>query len=215
MSEPSIRERLIGCWRLVGYDVTAAEGGESDRPLGNDPLGTILYTPDGYMSAQLAKQGPCDGDQQPDAYAIAYSGSYAVNEQAGTVDHQLLNIGSGGSLHQDVVRDGVAGVEHDTGDHMISVAARMFGVRVSSLESNGSVHNVNEDGKPGAGHLLIRVAVKELSPAFLVFSRTKHGADRISKKLERLGHDVDVIHGDRSQSQRTAALKGFSEGAQP
>ena len=47
---------------------------------------------------------------------------------------------------------------------------------------------------------------------FLVFSRTKHGADRISKKLERLGHDVDVIHGDRSQSQRTAALKGFSNG---
>ena len=42
------------------------------------------------MSAQLAKQGPYDdGDQQPDAYAIAYSGSYAVNEQAGTVDHQL------------------------------------------------------------------------------------------------------------------------------
>jgi ATP-dependent RNA helicase RhlE len=45
-----------------------------------------------------------------------------------------------------------------------------------------------------------------------VFSRTKHGADRISKKLERLGHDVDVIHGDRSQSQRTAALKGFAGG---
>jgi ATP-dependent RNA helicase RhlE len=47
---------------------------------------------------------------------------------------------------------------------------------------------------------------------FLVFSRTKHGADRISKKLERLGHDADVIHGDRSQSQRTAALKGFQNG---
>src|ERR1035441_7834035 len=47
---------------------------------------------------------------------------------------------------------------------------------------------------------------------FLVFSRTKHGADRISKKREGLGHDVDVIHGDRSQSQRTAALKGFAGG---
>jgi ATP-dependent RNA helicase RhlE len=47
---------------------------------------------------------------------------------------------------------------------------------------------------------------------FLVFSRTKHGADRISKKLEKLGHDADVIHGDRSQSQRTAALKGFQNG---
>jgi ATP-dependent RNA helicase RhlE len=54
--------------------------------------------------------------------------------------------------------------------------------------------------------------LREETGTFLVFSRTKHGADRISKKLERLGHDVDVIHGDRSQSQRTAALKGFAGG---
>ncbi len=54
--------------------------------------------------------------------------------------------------------------------------------------------------------------LKEHEGTYLVFSRTKHGADRISKKLERLGHDVAVIHGDRSQSQRTAALKGFTAG---
>ena len=54
--------------------------------------------------------------------------------------------------------------------------------------------------------------LKEEEGTYLVFSRTKHGADRISKKLERLGHDVGVIHGDRSQSQRTAALKGFTTG---
>jgi ATP-dependent RNA helicase RhlE len=59
---------------------------------------------------------------------------------------------------------------------------------------------------------LLDQMLKEEAGTFLVFSRTKHGADRISKKLERLGHDVDVIHGDRSQSQRTAALKGFSTG---
>ena len=59
---------------------------------------------------------------------------------------------------------------------------------------------------------LLDQMLKAETGTFLVFSRTKHGADRISKKLERLGHDVDVIHGDRSQSQRTAALKGFSSG---
>jgi putative glutamine amidotransferase len=37
--------------------------------------------------------------------------------------HQLLNIGTGGSLHQDVVRDGVAGVDHDTSDHVIKTQA--------------------------------------------------------------------------------------------
>jgi len=47
---------------------------------------------------------------------------------------------------------------------------------------------------------------------FLVFSRTKHGADRIARRLEKNGHDVTVIHGDRSQSQRTSALASFSSG---
>ena len=39
--------------------------------------------------------------------------------------------------------------------------------------------------------------------SYLVFCRTKHGADRIGKKLDKLGHKIEVIHGDRSQSQRT------------
>ena len=69
-------------------------------------------------------------------------------------------------------------------------------------------YSVMQDQKLG----LLDQMLKEEIGTFLVFSRTKHGADRISKKLERLGHDVDVIHGDRSQSQRTAALKGFSTG---
>jgi hypothetical protein len=84
---PGIREQLIGGWRLVSY-AERPPGGEATHPLGDNPLGAILYTPDGYMSAQLARPGPYD-DEQPDAYAIAYSGSYAVNEQAGTVDHQV------------------------------------------------------------------------------------------------------------------------------
>ena len=70
------------------------------------------------------------------------------------------------------------------------------------------VYTVMQDQKLG----LLDQMLRQEEGTFLVFSRTKHGADRISKKLERLGHDVDVIHGDRSQSQRTAALKGFSTG---
>jgi ATP-dependent RNA helicase RhlE len=46
----------------------------------------------------------------------------------------------------------------------------------------------------------------------LVFSRTKRGTDRIAKALTRLGINAAVIHGDRSQSQRTAALAGFQQG---
>ncbi len=54
--------------------------------------------------------------------------------------------------------------------------------------------------------------LNEEEGTYLVFSRTKHGADRIAKKLEKLGHSVEVIHGDRSQGQRSAALKSFATG---
>jgi hypothetical protein len=89
MAEPNIRERLVGCWRLVEFSVTAADGGAAEYPLGTSPLGTILYTPDGYMSAQLARPGPYADDQQPDAYAIAYSGPFDVDEQTRTVAHHV------------------------------------------------------------------------------------------------------------------------------
>lgn len=46
----------------------------------------------------------------------------------------------------------------------------------------------------------------------LIFSRTKRGTDRIAKFLNRGGIEAGVIHGDRSQSQRTAALAKFQQG---
>jgi ATP-dependent RNA helicase RhlE len=46
----------------------------------------------------------------------------------------------------------------------------------------------------------------------LVFSRTKRGTERIAKSLSRQGINAAMIHGDRSQSQRTAALTGFQRG---
>jgi ATP-dependent RNA helicase RhlE len=46
----------------------------------------------------------------------------------------------------------------------------------------------------------------------LVFARTKRGADRLVLSLTREGFAAATIHGDRSQSQRTAALTGFQQG---
>jgi ATP-dependent RNA helicase RhlE len=48
--------------------------------------------------------------------------------------------------------------------------------------------------------------------SFLVFVRTKHGADRVARRLTRNGHSATQIHGDRSQAQRNSALRSFSEG---
>ena len=48
--------------------------------------------------------------------------------------------------------------------------------------------------------------------SFMFFVRTKHGADRVAKRLHRSGFSAAPIHGDRSQSQRSSALRGFAEG---
>src|SRR6185437_6922341 len=46
----------------------------------------------------------------------------------------------------------------------------------------------------------------------LVFTRTKHGADRVMKNIERGGVAVRTIHGNKSQSARQRALADFREG---
>src|SRR5271169_1938385 len=46
----------------------------------------------------------------------------------------------------------------------------------------------------------------------LIFARTKHGTERLAKRLLRDGFAAAMIHGDRSQSQRTGALAGFDQG---
>ena len=46
----------------------------------------------------------------------------------------------------------------------------------------------------------------------LVFSKTKHGADRIVRELKRAGIDADAIHGDKSQTARQRALSRFKSG---
>ncbi len=49
----------------------------------------------------------------------------------------------------------------------------------------------------------------------LIFSRTKHGADRVVRHLVGAGISAAAIHGNKSQGQRTAALEGFRQGKTP
>ena len=46
----------------------------------------------------------------------------------------------------------------------------------------------------------------------LVFTRTKHGANKLAEFLGRSGYPVDAIHGNKSQSARTQALESFRQG---
>ena len=46
----------------------------------------------------------------------------------------------------------------------------------------------------------------------LIFCRTKHGADRVARKLHQQGHAVAVLHSNRTQREREKALSGFRDG---
>jgi ATP-dependent RNA helicase RhlE len=59
--------------------------------------------------------------------------------------------------------------------------------------------------------LLLKM-LREEQGSFLVFSRTRHGADKLAKKLSQASIKTATIHGDRSQNQRMQALKGFQDG---
>jgi ATP-dependent RNA helicase RhlE len=71
------------------------------------------------------------------------------------------------------------------------------------------LYEVEHDRKLG----LLEKMLEQEQGSFLVFARTKHGADRLAKKLVRSGSNATCIHGDRTQSQRNNALRGFQEGS--
>lgn len=71
------------------------------------------------------------------------------------------------------------------------------------------VYEVDQDRKLS---LLTKLLSQEQG-SFLIFARTKHGTDRLATKLAASGVKATRIHGDRSQSQRNEALRGFREGA--
>ena len=70
------------------------------------------------------------------------------------------------------------------------------------------LYEVGQEQKFGLLELLLR----QEQGTFLVFTRTKHGADRLSKRLAAGGAKTVAIHGNRSQSQRNQALGGFQTG---
>jgi len=70
-------------------------------------------------------------------------------------------------------------------------------------------YNVSQNSKM---ELLIHALETERMESVLVFSRTKHGADKICRRLERKGIKAIAIHSNRTQPQRQRALDGFKQG---
>jgi ATP-dependent RNA helicase RhlE len=60
--------------------------------------------------------------------------------------------------------------------------------------------------------LLLALLKKTDTSSVLIFARTKYRAQKVAQQIERAGHRVTSLHGDRSQGQRQSALKGFKDG---
>lgn len=67
--------------------------------------------------------------------------------------------------------------------------------------------------KPQKSELLVSLLKQESDKSVLVFSRTKHGADKIARILNRKGIDCEAIHGNKTQGARQRALTNFKSGA--
>ena len=77
----------------------------------------------------------------------------------------------------------------------------------SAVETVGQeLYHVDKDKKKD---LLVHLLNEKLEGSVLVFTRTKRGADRVQKDLERSGISAAAIHGEKSQNARNQALKDF------
>ncbi|MED5444863.1 MAG: DEAD/DEAH box helicase, partial [Pseudomonadota bacterium] len=80
-------------------------------------------------------------------------------------------------------------------------------VTVDAIEQG--VYPVKGDAKP---ELLRQLLTRDDVRKAIVFTRTKHGADRVARRLNAAGIEASAIHGNKTQSARRKALEGFKQG---
>ena len=102
-------------------------------------------------------------------------------------------------------------------DHIISLSKNMLTnpERVEVARKSSVVDTIqqrlyytNKEDKVKLLHHILKDIPNE---QVLVFARTKHGADKLVKKLVKMGLKADAIHGNKSQNRRQNTLKNFKE----
>ena len=82
-----------------------------------------------------------------------------------------------------------------------------------SMAASTVTHAVYPVPKDKKSALLVELLKQDAMDSVLIFTRTKHGADRVVRHLEKAGISATAMHADKSQAQRTQALDGFKEGS--
>lgn len=102
--------------------------------------------------------------------------------------------------------DEIAEIAHKYMKNPIRVEVARSGTVANQIEQELFV--INKDQK---GHLL-EIVLTQYKGTSIVFSRTKHGARKICKSIQMMGHKAAEIHSNRSLGQRREALDGFKNG---
>jgi hypothetical protein len=97
-----LRDKLIGAWKLISYKELPVDGSAPFYPMSERAEGIILYTPDGFMSAQFMEpdrkffvsgdwfKGTDEEYRQAASSYVAYSGPFHVDEEKNIVTHSLF-----------------------------------------------------------------------------------------------------------------------------
>uniref|UniRef100_UPI004049169C DEAD/DEAH box helicase n=1 Tax=Gelidibacter sp. TaxID=2018083 RepID=UPI004049169C len=93
-------------------------------------------------------------------------------------------------------------------NHPVLVEATPENTTVEKIDQK--VYHVDKGQKPS---LLVKLISEGKWEQVLVFTRTKHGANKLTKKLISSNIPALAIHGNKSQGARTNALKGFKDGS--
>jgi len=99
----------------------------------------------------------------------------------------------------------------DLAAQMLREPARVAVTPVASTVERVSQRVIMTD-KPAKSALLIEVLRDEVTGQTLVFTRTKHGADKVVRSLHHAGLSAEAIHGNKSQNQRERVLGAFRAG---
>lgn len=90
-------------------------------------------------------------------------------------------------------------------------------VTVEATPENTTVEKINQTvysvNKTRKSDLIIKLIDEGNWEQVLVFTRTKHGANRLSEKMTKRGIQAAAIHGNKTQNARTKALQGFKDGS--
>jgi len=104
----------------------------------------------------------------------------------------------------------IAALAKDMLRHPASIQTERQAAPASGITQ--AVYPVRQELKPA---LIVHLLTGKTMTQALIFTRTKHRANRLADYLVRQGVAAERIHGNRSQAQRTAALAGFKKGSYP